>query len=287
MYVRVNRETKFATMAEKFRGKGCSFKYLSFFSTCVRRYFAWNGKLNIHSDVIRKKNWLARFVDWKIDRFHEDNGQTEYFIRTEAKVKQIFDGEKKKKKELSLGFEKFSPIDAKLVDIYTPKKKKRKPLSRPTNYSFFSAFNLRNNRRRGYFALRERGEGGGKKNRMIFKRHVDKKSLGLHFLRNFQVCLFSYSVPCCAVEKNFESMFYKNMQRKGLEGKEEKFNVCKITSRNFLLYQRYRDSPTKLRSIEFKISPVKWFLSRNLHLARGHLWILKGIEPLNRLVPGY
>lgn len=125
MYVRVNRETKFATMAEKFRGKGCSFKYLSFFSTCVRRYFAWNGKLNIHSDVIRKKNWLARFVDWKIDRFHEDNGQTEYFIRTEAKVKQIFDGEKKKKKELSLGFEKFSPIDAKLVDIYTPKKKRK------------------------------------------------------------------------------------------------------------------------------------------------------------------
>lgn len=89
---------------------------------------------------------------------------------------------------------------------------------------------------------------------MIFKRHVDKESLGLHFLRNFQVCLFSYSVPRCAVEKNFESMFYKNMQRKGLEGKEEKFNVCKITSRNFLLYQRYRDSPTKLRSIEFKIS---------------------------------
>lgn len=92
---------------------------------------------------------------------------------------------------------------------------------------------------------------------MIFKGHVDKESLGLHFLRNFQVCLFSYSVPCCAVEKNFESMFYKNMQRKGLEGKEEKFNVCKITSRNFLLYQRYRDFPTKLRSIEFKISPVK------------------------------
>lgn len=174
------------------------------------------------------------------------------------------------------------------VDMYTSKKKKkRKPLPRPTNYSFFSAFNLRNNRRRGYFAARERGGGGGKKNRMIFKGHVDKESLGLHFLRNFQVCLFSYSVPCCAVEKNFESMFYKNMQRKGLEGKEEKFNVCKITSRNFLLYQRYRDSPTKLRSIEFKISPVKWFLSRNLHLARGHLWILKGIEPLNRLVPGY
>lgn len=124
MYVRVNRETKFATMAEKFRGKGCSFKYLSFFSTCVRRYFAWNGKLNIHSDVIRKKNWLARFVDWKIDRFHEDNGRTEYFIRTEAKVKQIFDGEKKKKKELSLGFEKFS-IDAKRRYVYTQKKKKK------------------------------------------------------------------------------------------------------------------------------------------------------------------
>lgn len=287
MYVRVNRETKFATMAEKFWGKGCSFKYLSFLSTCVRKYFAWNGKLNIHSDVIRKKNWLARFVDWKIDRFHEDNGRTEYFIRTEAKVKQIFDGEKKKKKELSLGFEKFSPIDAKRRYVYTQKKKKKKESHCPTNYSFFSAFNLRNNRRRGYFAARERGGGGGKKNRMIFKGHVDKESLGLHFLRNFQVCLFSYSVPCCAVEKNFESMFYKNMQRKGLEGKEEKFNVCKITSRNFLLYQRYRDSPTKLRSIEFKISPVKWFLSRNLHLARGHLWILKGIEPLNRLVPGY
>lgn len=173
------------------------------------------------------------------------------------------------------------------VDMYTPKKKKKKESHCPTNYSFFSAFNLRNNRRRGYFAPHERGGGGGKKNRMIFKGHVDKESLGLHFLRNFQVCLFSYSVPCCAVEKNFESMFYKNMQRKGLEGKEEKFNVCKITSRNFLLYQRYRDSPTKLRSIEFKISPVKWFLSRNLHLARGHLWILKGIEPLNRLVPGY
>lgn len=173
------------------------------------------------------------------------------------------------------------------VDMYTPKKKKKKESHCPTNYSFFSAFNLRNNRRRGYFAPLERGRGGEKKNRMIFKGHVDKESLGLHFLRNFQVCLFSYSVPCCAVEKNFESMFYKNMQRKGLEGKEEKFNVCKITSRNFLLYQRYRDSPTKLRSIEFKISPVKWFLSRNLHLARGHLWILKGIEPLNRLVPGY
>lgn len=172
-------------------------------------------------------------------------------------MKQIFDGEKKKKKELSLGFEKFSPIDAKRRYVYIQKKKKKKESHCPTNYSFFSAFNLRNNRRRGYFAARERGGGGGKKNRMIFKGHVDKESLGLHFLRNFQVCLFSYSVPCCAVEKNFESMFYKNMQRKGLEGKEEKFNVCKITSRNFLLYQRYRDSPTKLRSIEFKISPVK------------------------------
>lgn len=39
-------------------------------------------------------------------------------------MKQIFDGEKKKKKELSLGFEKFSPIDAKRRYIYTPKKKK-------------------------------------------------------------------------------------------------------------------------------------------------------------------
>lgn len=260
----------------------------SIFLFWVRRYFAWNGKLNIHSDVIRKKNWLARFVDWKIDRFHEDNGQTEYFIRTEAKVKQIFDGEKKKRKRKNspLALKNFQSMPN--VDMYTPKKKKKKKESHcPTNYSFFSAFNLRNNRRRGYFAPRERGGGGGEKNRMIFKGHVDKESLGLHFLRNFQVCLFSYSVPCCAVEKNFESMFYKNMQRKRLEGKEEKFNVCKITSRNFLLYQRYRDSPTKLRSIEFKISPVKWFLSRNLHLARGHLWILKGIEPLNRLVPGY
>lgn len=41
-------------------------------------------------------------------------------------MKQIFDGEKKKKKELSLGFEKFSPIDAKRRYVYTQKKKKKK-----------------------------------------------------------------------------------------------------------------------------------------------------------------
>lgn len=41
-------------------------------------------------------------------------------------MKQIFDGEKKKKKELSLGFEKFSPIDAKRRYVCTPKKKKKK-----------------------------------------------------------------------------------------------------------------------------------------------------------------
>lgn len=143
------------------------------------------------------------------------------------------------------------------VDMYTPKKKKKKKATVQQIIPFFPSLICGIIEGEDISLLvREEGE-GGKKNRMIFKGHVDKESLGLHFLRNFQVCLFSYSVPCCAVEKNFESMFYKNMQRKGLEGKEEKFNVCKITSRNFLLYQRYRDSPTKLRSIEFKISPVK------------------------------
>lgn len=253
---------------------------------------AWGGILLETESWIFTRMWFERRIglrDLLIEKLIDSTKtmvKSSISFERKRKWNKFSTVKKRKRKNSPLALKNFLQSMPN-VDMYTPKKKKKKESHCPTNYSFFSVFNLRNNRRRGYFAPLERGRGGGEKNRMIFKGHVDKESLGLHFLRNFQVCLFSYSVPCCAVEKNFESMFYKNMQRKGLEGKEEKFNVCKITSRNFLLYQRYRDSPTKLRSIEFKISPVKWFLSRNLHLARGHLWILKGIEPLNRLVPGY
>lgn len=68
---------------------------------------------------------------------------------------------------------------------------------------------------------RERRRGGGgwrrKKNRMIFfKGHVDKESLGLHFLRNFQVCLFSISLLCRG-EKFRIHVFIKICNEKGLK----------------------------------------------------------------------
>lgn len=66
---------------------------------------------------------------------------------------------------------------------------------------------------------RERRGGGWrrKKNRMIFfKGHVDKESLGLHFLRNFQVCLFSISLLCRG-EKFRIHVFIKICNEKGLK----------------------------------------------------------------------
>lgn len=75
-------------------------------------------------------------------------------------MKQIFDGEKKKKKELSLGFEKFSPIDAKRRYVYTQKKKKKKatvqqiiPFFPPLIYGIIEGEDIS-------LLMREEGEGG-------------------------------------------------------------------------------------------------------------------------------
>lgn len=74
-------------------------------------------------------------------------------------MKQIFDGEKKKKKELSLGFEKFS-IDAKRRYVYTQKKKKKKatvqqiiPFFPPLIYGIIEGEDIS-------LLVKEEGEGG-------------------------------------------------------------------------------------------------------------------------------
>lgn len=65
---------------------------------------------------------------------------------------------------------------------------------------------------------------------IFFKGHVDKESLGLHFLRNFQVCLFSIAFAVVSWRKISNPRFIKICNEKGL--KERKGGKIQMFARS-------------------------------------------------------